>query len=104
MGLHPSRTTARQKERAATHIAPSRQSLTTDLIRRYTVSPLDLAVIRQRRGAANRLGFAAQFSYLHYPGFVLGVDQLSFPPLLHVFAEHLEIPVEEWADAATELR
>ena len=43
-----------------------------DLIRRYTLSPPDLAVIRQRRGAANRLGFAVQLSYLRYPGVVLG--------------------------------
>lgn len=68
-----------------------------DLIRRYTLSPSDLAVIRQRRGAANRLGFAVQLSYLRYPGFVLGVDQLPFPPLLHLVAEQLKIPIEQWA-------
>ena len=39
-----------------------------DLIRRYTLSPSDIAIIRQRRGAANRLGFAVQLSYLRYPG------------------------------------
>ena len=37
-----------------------------DLIRRYTLSPSDLAVVRQRRGAANRLGFAVQLSYLSW--------------------------------------
>jgi TnpA family transposase len=38
-----------------------------DLIRRYTLSPSDIAVIRQRRGAANRLGFAVQLSYSAIP-------------------------------------
>ncbi len=62
-----------------------------DLIRRYTLSPSDIAVIRQRRGATNRLGFAVLLSYLRYPGVVLGVDQLPFPPLLHLVAGQLKI-------------
>ncbi|EAA7805110.1 DUF4158 domain-containing protein, partial [Klebsiella pneumoniae] len=31
-----------------------------ELIRHYTFNETDLSVIRQRRGAANRLGFAVQ--------------------------------------------
>ena len=31
-----------------------------DLIRHYTLSDTDLSIIRQRRGPANRLGFAVQ--------------------------------------------
>jgi len=31
---------------------------------RYTLSESDLSIIRQRRGAANRLGFAVQLCYL----------------------------------------
>ena len=54
-----------------------------DLIRRYTFSESDLSIIRQRRGAANRLGFAVQLCYLRYPGIVLGVNQLPLPALLH---------------------
>ena len=38
-----------------------------DLIRRYTLSQSDLSVIRQRRGSANRLGFAVQLSYSAIP-------------------------------------
>ena len=41
-----------------------------DLIRRYTFSESDLSIVRQRRGAANRLGFAVQLCYLRYPGIV----------------------------------
>jgi hypothetical protein len=69
-----------------------------DLIRRYTLSQSDLSIIRQRRGAANRLGFAVQLSYLRYPGVVLGVDQAPFPPLLHLIAGQLKIPVEHWVE------
>ncbi|WBL64718.1 DUF4158 domain-containing protein [Thauera sp. WB-2] len=36
-----------------------------ELIRHYTFSESDL--IRQRRGSANRLGFAVQLSYLRVP-------------------------------------
>lgn len=35
-----------------------------DLIRYYTLSDTDLSIIRQRRGPANRLGFAIQLCYL----------------------------------------
>lgn len=69
-----------------------------DLIRRYTLSQSDLSIIRQRRGAANRLGFAVQLCYLRYPGVVLGVDQVPFSPLLHLVAGQLKIPVEHWAE------
>ncbi len=72
-----------------------------DLIRRYTLSESDLSVIRQRRGAANRLGFAVQLCYLRFPGVVLGVDQVPFPPLLHLAAGQLKIPVEHWAEYGT---
>ncbi len=69
-----------------------------DLIRRYTLSESDLAIIRQRRGAANRLGFAVQLCYLRFPGIVLGVDQLPFAPLLHFVAAQLKIPIEHWTE------
>ena len=35
-----------------------------DLIRHYTFNDTDLSIIRQRRGPANRLGFAVQLCYL----------------------------------------
>lgn len=67
-----------------------------DLIRHYTFSESDLAMIRQRRGPANRLGFAVQFCYLRFPGIILGVNQPPFPPLLKRVAEQLKVPVESW--------
>ncbi len=42
-----------------------------DLIRYYNFNESDLALIRQRRGCANRLGFAVQLCLLRYPGFAL---------------------------------
>jgi len=39
-----------------------------DLIRYYSFSETDLALIRSRRGDANRFGFAVQLCLLRYPG------------------------------------
>jgi TnpA family transposase len=69
-----------------------------ELIRRYTLSESDLSTVRQRRGAANRLGFAVQLCYLRYPGIVLGLGQVPFPPLLHLVATQLKVPIEKWAE------
>ena len=57
-----------------------------DLIRHYTFSEADLSIIRQRRGPANRLGFAVQLCYLRFPGIILGVDQPPFPRLCNLFS------------------
>ena len=43
------------------------------IVRHYTFSPDNLALIRQRRRDANRLGFAVHFAYLKFPGRVIGV-------------------------------
>jgi hypothetical protein len=69
-----------------------------DLIRHYTFSETDLSIIRQRRGPANRLGFAVQLCYLRFPGIFLGVDEPPFPPLLKLVADQLKVSVESWDD------
>ncbi len=69
-----------------------------ELIRNYTFNESDLSVIRQRRGAANRLGFAVQLCYLRFPGVILGVDEPPFPPLLRMVAAQLKVPVESWSE------
>ena len=64
--------------------ASERESLLTlpdtknDLIRYYTFNDTDLSIIRQRRGPANRLGFAVQLCYLRFPGIILSVDEQPF--------------------------
>jgi TnpA family transposase len=67
-----------------------------ELIRHYTFSESDLSIIRQRRGAANRLGFAVLLCYLRFPGIILNVDQPPFPPLLKLIADQLKVGIEAW--------
>ncbi|ENG0237603.1 DUF4158 domain-containing protein, partial [Burkholderia multivorans] len=67
-----------------------------DLVRHYTFSDTDLSIIRQRRGPANRLGFAVQLCYLRFPGIILGADEPPFPPLLKLVADQLKVSVESW--------
>lgn len=62
-----------------------------ELIRHYTFSEADLAIIRQRRGSANRLGFAVQLCYMRYPSVALGVDEIPSPPLLRLVAAQLKM-------------
>ena len=69
-----------------------------DLIRHYTFSQADIAIIRQRRGPANRLGFAVQLCYLRFPGIILGVTQAPFPPLLKLVADQLKVADAHWDD------
>ena len=71
-----------------------------ELIRHYTFNEneADLSIIRQRRGTANRLGFATQLCYLRFLGIILGVDQLPFPPLLAFIANQIKARIESWND------
>ena len=72
-----------------------------DLIRQYTFSDTDLSIIRQRRGPANRLGFAVQLCYLRFPGVILGVDEPPFPPLLKLVADQIKVGVESWVNTGS---
>ena len=69
-----------------------------DLIRHYSLSDSDLSIIRQRRGPANRLGFAVPLCYLRFPGILFGVDQPPSLPLLKLVADQLKVGVESWND------
>ncbi|MEO7232974.1 MAG: DUF4158 domain-containing protein, partial [Polaromonas sp.] len=69
-----------------------------ELIRHYSFSESDLAIIGQHRGPVNRLGFAVQLCYMRYPGLILGVDDEPFMPLLHMVAAQLKVPIEAWND------
>lgn len=91
----PRRSMLSAAERESLLVLPDTQD---ELIRRYTLSDSDLALVRQRRGTANRLGFAVQLCYLRYPGIVLGPGELPFSPLLHLVAAQLKIPVEKWTE------
>jgi len=69
-----------------------------ELIRHYTFSENDLAIIRQHRGAANRLGFAVQLCYMRYPGVMLSADEVPCPPLLRLVATQLKMAGECWEE------
>ena len=79
-----------------------------ELIQHYTFTEADLALIRQHRGGANRLGFAVQLCYLRYPGVALGADEIPFPPLLRLVAAQLKIELklaeECWGGTASVTR
>ncbi len=71
-----------------------------DLIRHYSLSDADLSLIRQRRGDANRLGFAAQLCLLRYPGHVLSVDTPVPSLLLQWLGRQLRIDPVSWSQYA----
>ncbi len=67
-----------------------------ELIRLYTFSDADLALIGQRRGPANRLGFAVQLCYLQFPGLVLAADAPPVAALLRMVAAQVKAPPDVW--------
>jgi Domain of unknown function (DUF4158) len=71
-----------------------------DLIRRYTFSETDVSVIRQRRGRANRLGFAVQLCYMRYPGRILAGSENPHAPLLQFVASQLKVSNDIWPEYA----
>ena len=60
------------------------------IVRHYTFSPEDLALIRKRRRAANRLGFAVNLAYLRFPGRVLVVEEAPPADMLAFIAKQVE--------------
>ena len=89
----PRRSLLTSVERAELLDFPSTED---ELIRLYSLSEVDLAVIRQRRGDHNRLGFAVQLCYLRYPGAALPPDAEPPPALLKFIGRQLKIGVEVW--------
>ena len=60
-----------------------------EMVRHYTLSSEDLALIDRRRGDANRLGFAVLLCYLRFPGRTLRQDEQPPAPMLAFIAEQL---------------
>ena len=71
-----------------------------ELIRHYTFTDNDLALIGQCRGNSNRLGFAVQMSLLRYLGQGLDVDGAVATPVLNWIARQLRIDPVCWAKYA----
>jgi TnpA family transposase len=71
------------------------------IVRHYTLSPDDLALISQRRRVANRLGFAVHLAYLRFPGRVIGVDENPPRDMLCFIAEQIGGSDRDFEDYAT---
>lgn len=80
-------------ERDSLLVIPENQD---DLIRYYTFNEPDLSLIRQRRGDANRLGFAVQLCLLRYPGYGLSNDMAATKPLIQWAASQIKTDASEW--------
>ncbi|MDD3596291.1 Tn3 family transposase [Sulfuricurvum sp.] len=69
-----------------------------EIIQHYTLSETDLSIIRQHRGAANRLGFAVQLCCMRYPGIAISSEQ-SIPDIfLEYLANQLDVAPEVWSE------
>lgn len=71
-----------------------------ELIRLFTLSSQELAIIRQRRGAANRLGFATQLCSLRYPGHVIGPNEDPDRRMMSMISRQLRIDEALWGEYA----
>ena len=80
-------------ERSALLAFPIEKS---ELIRLYTFSEQDLSVIKQRRGHANRLGFAVLLCALRYPGQALSAGERPPSSFLTMVARQLGIDETIW--------
>jgi hypothetical protein len=70
------------------------------IVRHYTFSIEDVALIRQRRRNANRLGFAVHLAYLRFPGRVLGQKETPPAYMLAFIADQLRIDSNDFGDYA----
>ena len=89
----PRRSLLSDTERASLLMLPDSQD---DLIQHYSFTETDLALIRQRRGDANRLGFATQLSLLRYPGYALASDTVVPEALIQWIASQVRSDVAAW--------
>jgi TnpA family transposase len=71
-----------------------------DLIRLFTLSTQDLAIIRERRGAANRLGFAVQLCSIRFPGQILSPNDAPDQRVLAIIARQLRLDPDLWPEYA----
>ena len=61
-----------------------------ELVRHYTLSAGDLAVVRRYRGDHNRLGYALMLGYLRYPGRPLKMGERPPAQLIAFVAEQID--------------
>lgn len=93
----PRRALLSQAQRDALFALPATEG---EWLRYYTLTDSDLAVIAQRRGGHNRLGFAVQLCYLRYPGLALHPEEAPAPDLLAFVAKQLRLDPKLWLQYA----
>jgi TnpA family transposase len=71
-----------------------------EMVRHYTLSSEDLALIDRRRGDPNRLGFAVLLCYLRFPGRTLRQDEQPPAAMLAFIAEQLALEPANFGDYA----
>lgn len=69
-----------------------------EIIRYYTLSETDLAIIAQHRGAANRLGFAVQLCCMRYPGIAVSSEQQLPKLFLEYLSDQLDVSPDLWLE------
>ena len=89
------RTLLSDTERGTLLVFPASQD---DLIQQYSFTDADLALIRQRRGASNRVGFALQMCLLRYPGCALASDIMLPDPMIHWIAKQVGSDAKAWPE------
>lgn len=67
-----------------------------EFIRHFTLSAQDMALIQQRRGDSNRLGFAVLLCHLRYPGQILGPKDEPAPRITAFVSRQLGLVPCEW--------
>ncbi|MGO4587129.1 Tn3 family transposase [Arthrobacter sp. 2RAF6] len=72
-----------------------------DIAAHYTLSDADMSLIRQRRGDANRLGFAVQLCLLRHPGIPLAEDIHVPGEVVSWLASRLAVSSEAWDEYGT---
>lgn len=90
----PRRSVLSNTERTSLLVLPEHLD---DLIRHYTFTEGDLSLIGQRRGDANRLGFAVHLCLLRYPGYALANDLSVTEHFIQWVARQVPVDPAAWA-------
>ncbi len=91
----PRRSLLSDTERDNLLVLPQSQD---ELIQQYSFTDADLALIRQRRGASNRLGFAVQLCLLRYPGYALAGDTVLPEAVITWIAKQVRSDAAAWPE------
>ena len=93
----PRRTLLSSEQRSRLFAIPTDPA---EMTRHYVLSSDDLALIRTKRRAINRLGFAIQLCFLRHPGEGMGPGEHPPPEMIAFIAHQLGLPSAQFGDYA----